>query len=1437
MAGPELKVKVSVDGKDAGKSIDDLGNTLEGLDASGKKASASLQNTTNTLLSLDVAARALSQITDIGRNLVQLGDEYNQLASRISLYTKNQAEADEVMAQLGEIAQRTHAPLDTSAELFAKLAAATKGTGTSQQELLGFTEAINNALRVSGTTAAGAAGALTQLGQGLASGSLRGDEFNSVAEQMPVLLDAIAQETGMARSELREFAATGGITADIVKRAVAGMADEWATQAQKMPVTLEQALTDMRSAWQQYLGQSDGVKAASEALAGAIGVVAENLGALGDAAAVGGLTAVAVAVGKVTQALQAQAASLAANLAANRQAAQATAQRAAAEAEAAQIANISAKAQATLSAQIVAAKRQEVAATAAALAAAQQELAMTKQLSIYGEQRAAAERTVAAAKQANTAATAALTNAERGLAAATATAGAAAKGATAAQAGAAAAMGATTLAARTATVAMTGLRTVMGFLGGPVGAVLTAATALLYWNSTSKSTKDVTEEATAALDEMKARLDTMSKLEATAKLKELDTQLKELTERSDKLKIQAAGMADRLNGMVPEQVKTQTAQLNGLIKETEEQIARTKAKLEEYAAAQTAAGQSSASFEQAIKALGINLQEVNTGLTAAGINATSAFAEISTSAQASGDVILASFAAAMEKAKEDTRAQTEIMRLLKIALEEGQITQEQYNKAVEDSKFASAALKELSEAYKLLGVEMATTSGGMTESGFRVAEAFTQIATSADSSSTILTAYAAAMQKAGGDTDAMRAIVGQLAQALVQGKITADQYAQAMKQISVESQTVENSLKKLGVKSKAALSAAAGEARAAYEVIRDGGADLDTTKEAWMAYAEAAVAANGATASETLTAEAATLGLSEALVEIVGKQQANTEASRQQVDAYRAKEEAIDAAVAALAKEADAMTAAADAEVELAKTRQEGLEAEKEALELQQRRIEAEAAEAEAAGDTEAAKRLKIQAAELEIQVAKKGVEIARQQVEVAKLATKAAEAEAEAAKKKAKAYADAAAEQEKLYKQKKKEFAEDGFTEAEKEELARINAKAAGLRAEEISQKAATKAAEADIEVTKKKTQVAEEGVRAAEKRVDTEIKAKDDLIKSLEEEEKARKSAASSDKETASARSTNTRSTRANTLAVRENTEATRQAAIDAKRLAQEEARVAAEAERAAAAEARAAAAAARLSAAQEEAANSAARLKEQQEAAAEAAQEHARQVHDQVAESLNAADALQTLNQSLEQQLARRTGDMARSAEIDFQNQIEQIEALFLRSGEVGRDSYDESMKKAMELYRLEVGSLEEKGDISKEQAKDALSNSDALIAKARQLAAEDKEREEALEAQSAAIDAMTEGAVAMQAAFTEMNKEIKDLAGVIGSIAPQITALQGVTRQGADADKLIGVKDAARVTTVKTVKIDFGQGQSVDVLPGQEAVVERVIKDLATGRARA
>jgi tape measure domain-containing protein len=159
------------------------------------------------------------------RKMIAYSDTYTLLQNRIKTVTDSQDELVDTTNRLARLAQETRSELTSTTELYTKLARSTEELNVSSEDLYTITEVINKSFQIQGATTAEAAGATLQLSQALASGVLRGQEFNSVSEQGTEILRAIGRELGKNIGELRAMAKEGLITADIVVGALLNQAD------------------------------------------------------------------------------------------------------------------------------------------------------------------------------------------------------------------------------------------------------------------------------------------------------------------------------------------------------------------------------------------------------------------------------------------------------------------------------------------------------------------------------------------------------------------------------------------------------------------------------------------------------------------------------------------------------------------------------------------------------------------------------------------------------------------------------------------------------------------------------------------------------------------------------------------------------------------------------------------------------------------------------------------------------------------------------------------------------------------------------------------------------------------------------------------------------------------------------------------------------------
>lgn len=220
------------------------------------------------------------------RELVEVADQYKNLQARLKLAVTSQEEFNRADAALFEIAQKNRAPLAETVTLYARLAPSVQALGRSQADVLAATDAIGQAVSLSGASSDAAAGALLQLGQAFASGQLRGEEFNSVIEQTPRLAQAIADGMGVPLGALRALAQEGKITSQAVLDALLKERTRLAEEYASLPDTVSGALTRLKNAFQRAFGERDASSGVTAGLAQAIQLVARHLELLIDLAGV-----------------------------------------------------------------------------------------------------------------------------------------------------------------------------------------------------------------------------------------------------------------------------------------------------------------------------------------------------------------------------------------------------------------------------------------------------------------------------------------------------------------------------------------------------------------------------------------------------------------------------------------------------------------------------------------------------------------------------------------------------------------------------------------------------------------------------------------------------------------------------------------------------------------------------------------------------------------------------------------------------------------------------------------------------------------------------------------------------------------------------------------------------------------------------------------------
>lgn len=193
-----------------------------------------------------LAGGGLSAIA-LGAAYLKTTDLAKKMEAQLRLSTSSQKEYNEAQRALFEIAQRNQAPLEGVVTLYAQLAPALGQMGRGQKDTLGVIDAVTKSLRISGATTSETASTVLQFSQALGSGVLRGDEFNSIAENSPRLLRALADGLNVPTGALRAMAAQGKLTADVIVDTLLGQLPKLSEEAKLLPESFGGALTKLNN--------------------------------------------------------------------------------------------------------------------------------------------------------------------------------------------------------------------------------------------------------------------------------------------------------------------------------------------------------------------------------------------------------------------------------------------------------------------------------------------------------------------------------------------------------------------------------------------------------------------------------------------------------------------------------------------------------------------------------------------------------------------------------------------------------------------------------------------------------------------------------------------------------------------------------------------------------------------------------------------------------------------------------------------------------------------------------------------------------------------------------------------------------------------------------------------------------------------------------------
>ncbi|CAH5268029.1 MULTISPECIES: tape measure protein [Klebsiella] len=287
-------------------ALNGLNGSMGRLEASVNRTERSIGSMERTMSSLSGVAKGLLAALSV-QQVASYADAWTELNNKVANSVRTGETQAEVMQRIFDVSQATQSSLNGTATLYARLERGTRTYNTSAEDLTRLTTIINQGFAVSGATAQEAENAIIQLSQGIASGVLRGEEFNSVSEQGSRLMVALADSMGVSIGQLRAMAAQGQLTTDVVVKGLLSQGDAIGKEFANTTVSIAKGLQVAGNNVTKFFGENSTVKSFAAGFRDSVITISENLETLGialigAAAIMGGRFAGALAMATAAQA-------------------------------------------------------------------------------------------------------------------------------------------------------------------------------------------------------------------------------------------------------------------------------------------------------------------------------------------------------------------------------------------------------------------------------------------------------------------------------------------------------------------------------------------------------------------------------------------------------------------------------------------------------------------------------------------------------------------------------------------------------------------------------------------------------------------------------------------------------------------------------------------------------------------------------------------------------------------------------------------------------------------------------------------------------------------------------------------------------------------------------------------------------------------------------
>lgn len=260
-------------------ALNGLNGSMGRLEASVNRTERSIGSMERTMSSLSGVAKGLLAALSV-QQVASYADAWTELNNKVANSVRTGETQAEVMQRIFDVSQATQSSLNGTATLYARLERGTRTYNTSAEDLTRLTTIINQGFAVSGATAQEAENAIIQLSQGIASGVLRGEEFNSVSEQGSRLMVALADSMGVSIGQLRAMAAQGQLTTDVVVKGLLSQGDAIGKEFANTTVSIAKGLQVAGNNVTKFFGENSTVKSFAAGFRDSVITISENLEAL-----------------------------------------------------------------------------------------------------------------------------------------------------------------------------------------------------------------------------------------------------------------------------------------------------------------------------------------------------------------------------------------------------------------------------------------------------------------------------------------------------------------------------------------------------------------------------------------------------------------------------------------------------------------------------------------------------------------------------------------------------------------------------------------------------------------------------------------------------------------------------------------------------------------------------------------------------------------------------------------------------------------------------------------------------------------------------------------------------------------------------------------------------------------------------------------------------